>query len=108
MESLIIVLIGFPFLSALLLSIFKNNTIRQIITYISSIAVIGMAITFAVKYFTSGNAGLSFFSETEIVDYAMMAVEAFLMVLVTVLSIKYKQYYAAVLSIRTDCTDFLV
>lgn len=99
MEGLIIVMIAFPFLSALLLGIFRNNTVRQIITYLSSIAIIAMAVTFAVKYFTSSSAGLSYFAETEIIDYAMMAVEAFLMVLVTVLSFKYRQYYAAVLSI---------
>ena len=99
MESLVIVLIGLPFLSALLLSIFKNNTVRQIVTYVSSIAIIGLAVTFAVKYFVSGADSMSFFSQTEIADYAMMAAEAFLMVLITGLSIKYKQYYAAALSI---------
>ncbi len=106
MESLIIVMICFPFLSALLLSIFKNNTVRQIITYISSISVIGMAITFAVKYFTSGSTQLSFFTDTKIVDYGMMGIEAFLMVLVTVLSFKYKQYYAALLSIAQTALIF--
>ncbi|MGN1202103.1 MAG: NADH-quinone oxidoreductase subunit L [Eubacterium sp.] len=106
MESLIIVLICFPFLSALLLSIFKSNTIRQIVTYVSSIAVIGMAVTFAVKYFISGSAGLSFFTETEIVDYTMIGIEAFLMLLVTVLSFKYRQYYAAVLSIAQTALMF--
>lgn len=99
MESLVIVLIGLPFLSALLLSIFKNNTVRQIVTYVSSIVIIGLAVTFAVKYFVSGADSMSFFSQTEIADYTMMAAEAFLMVLITVLSIKYKKYYAAALSI---------
>ena len=106
MEGLIIVLICFPFLSAFLLSIFKNDKIRQAVTYISSIALIGMAVTFAVKYFTSGKSGLSFFTETEIIDYGMIGVEAFLMVLVTVLSFKYKQYYAAVLSIAQSVLIF--
>lgn len=106
MESLIIVLIGFPFLSALLLSIFKNNTIRQIITYASSISVIGMAVAFAVKYFIGGGGSLAFFPQTEIADYAMIGIEAFLMVLVTVLSFKYKQYYAAALSIAQTALIF--
>lgn len=99
METLIIVLIGLPFFSALLLSIAKNNLIRQIVTYASSIAVIGLAITFAVKYFTADSTSLFFFTQTHYVDYAMIAVEAFLMILVTMLSFKYKQYYAAALSI---------
>ncbi len=106
MESLIIILICFPFLSSLLLSIFKNDKIRQIITYLSSIAIIGIAVTFAAKYFISKSNGLSFFAQTEIIDYAMMGVEAFLMVLVTVLSVKYKQFFAALLSIAQTALMF--
>lgn len=106
MEGLIIVLIGFPFVSALLLSVFKNDIIRQIITYISSIAVIGIAVALTVKYFMSGKSSLMYFPNTEIADYAIMAIEAFLMVLITVLSIKYKQYYAAVLSIAQTVLMF--
>ncbi len=104
MDILIIMLICSPFLSALLLSVAKNDKIRQAVTYISSISLIGMAIAFAVKYFTiwsatSSNMPLLFFTETKIIDYGMMGIEIFLMLLVTVLSFKYKQYYAAALSI---------
>lgn len=106
MENLIIILIGLPFLSALLLSIFKNNTVRQIITYASSIALIGLAVSFSVIYFTSGKESLWYFTETKVVDYGMIAVEAFLMALVTVLSFKYKKYYAALLSISQTVLIF--
>ncbi len=106
MESLIIALICFPFLSSLFLSIFKNDKIRQIITYLSSITIIGTAVVFAAKYFISGSSGLSFFPQTEIIDYAMMGVEAFLMALVTVLSFKYKQFFAALLSIAQTALMF--
>ncbi|MGN0521432.1 MAG: NADH-quinone oxidoreductase subunit L, partial [Eubacterium sp.] len=106
MENLIIILIGLPFLSALLLSISKNNTIRQIITYVSSAAVIGLAITFAVKYFISDESQLFFFAHTEIFDYGMIGVEAFLTILVTVLSFKYKKYYAALLAIAQTALTF--
>lgn len=99
MESLIIVMICLPFVSALLLALFKNNTARQIITYASCAGIIGLAVTFAAKYFTAGSTQLSFFTETKAVDYAMIGIESFLVVLITVLSIKYKQYYAALLSI---------
>ena len=51
MESLIIVMICLPFVSALLLALFKNNTARQIITYASCAGIIGLAVTFAAKYF---------------------------------------------------------
>lgn len=106
MESLIIILICFPFLSSLLLSIFKNDKIRQTITYLSSVAIIGVAVTFAAKYFISKSSGLSFFAQTEIIDYAMIGVEAFLMVLVTVLSFKYKQFFAALLSVAQTVLMF--
>ena len=46
MESLIIVMICLPFVSALLLALFKNNTARQIITYASCAGIIGLAVTF--------------------------------------------------------------
>lgn len=99
MEILITVMIGLPFLSALFLGIFKNNVARQIISYISSAGIIGTAAAFAVKYFSSGKQQIFLFQETEILDYSMMGIEILLAVLVTVLSVKYKQYYAALLSI---------
>lgn len=106
MEILIITMICLPFLSALLLSILKNNTARQLITYISSVSLIGIAIAFAVKFFLKDGSQLSFFAETEIVDHAMIGIEAFLVVLITALSIKYKQYYAALLSIAQTVLMF--
>lgn len=106
MGNLIIVMICFPFLSALLLSIFKNNAARQIITYASSIAIITMAVTFSVLYFKSDSTQIPFFTDTKIIDYGMIGVETFLMVLVTVLSFKYKQYYAAALSIAQTVLIF--
>ena len=42
----------------------------------------------------------------EIVDYAMVGVEVFLVALITVLSIKYKKYYAALLSISQTALTF--
>lgn len=99
MEYLIIVLICIPFLSALLLSVGKNNIFRQIVTYLSSAVLTGLAIAFAVKFFTNGAKPVMYFTQTHAIDYAMMGVEVFLMALITVLSFKYKQYYAAALSI---------
>lgn len=99
MEILIIIMICLPFLSALLLGIFKNNIVRQAVTYTSSAAIIGLAITFAVKFFSSGLSSLSFFPQTDLIDHLMIGVEIFLVVLITVLSIKHKKYYAALLSI---------
>jgi ech hydrogenase subunit A len=106
LETLIIIMICLPFLSALLLSLIKNNTLRQIVTYASSVGVIAIAVTFAVKYFTASSSQLYFFAQTGIIDDAMLVVEAFLVVLITVLSFKYKQYYTAVLSIAQTALMF--
>lgn len=114
MESMITFLVGFPFISALLLGIFKNNKARQVITYLSSAAIIITALTFALTYFTYG-AGQQTVMETkelfgfeviELFDYAIVAIECFLVALVTVLSIKYKKYYAALLSIAQTALTF--
>ena len=106
MENLILVLIGVPFISALFLSLVKNNTARQIITYISCVGIIGVAVAFAAIYFASGQRQMYFIREAEIADYAIMAIEAFLMILVTILSFKYKKYYAAALSIAQTALMF--
>lgn len=99
MQSLILFMIGFPFLSAILLAIFKKSNIRNIITYASSAVLIVSAIAFAVMYFTGFDKQLFYFGENHIVDYVMAGVEIGLMILITVLSIKYKKLHAAALSI---------
>lgn len=107
MESMIMFMIGFPFLSALALAIFKNNKARKVITYISSAAIILNALVFAVTYFANQSDSIIVGSNAirlsdnimEFSEYAIIAVECFLVVLITVLSIKYKKYYAAILSI---------
>lgn len=99
MQSLIIVLIALPFVSALLLSIFKNDIIRQIITYISCASLIGTAVAFAVNFFAGSSAAYGVSVEAHAVSYGMMAVEVFLMLLVIVLSIKYKKFYISLLSV---------
>lgn len=106
MGTLIIIMICLPFLSALLLSLLKNNVARQIVTYASSAGIIGLAVAFAVKYFTADSSQLFFFTETKIIDYGMIGVEVFLVALITVLSFKYKQYYAALLSIAQTVLMF--
>lgn len=114
MESMIAFLVGFPFISALLLAVFKNNTARKIITYISSAAIIVTALSFALTYFTGGNDQITLLERgqlfgkgvVELVDYAIIAIELFLVILITVLSIKYKKYYAAALSIAQTALIF--
>lgn len=114
MEIMIAFLVGFPFISALLHGIVKDNKTRKIITYTSAGLIIFVALMFAVTYHIKGGGYITFNEEfligglpfVEIVDYLMVAGEVFLVVLITVLSIKYKKYYAAVLSIAQTALEF--
>lgn len=107
MESMIAFLVGFPFVSALLLALFKNNTVRKIVTYASSAVLIFTSIFFAITYFTGDSTQIFLLEEGELFgikitglfENVIAVVELFLVVLITVLSIKYKKYYAAALSI---------
>lgn len=107
-------MIGFPFLSALALAVFKNDSIRKAITYLSSAAIIINAVTFAAKYFTNLNNEIVTNANTirlpekimEFSEIGIIAVECFLVVLITVLSIKYKKYYAAALSVAQTALIF--
>lgn len=114
MEIMIAFLVGFPFISALLHGIVKDNKTRKIITYTSAGLIIFVALMFAVTYHIKGGGYITFNEEfligglpfVEIVDYLMVAGEVFLVVLITVLSIKYKKYYAAILSIAQTALEF--
>ncbi len=114
MEIMIAFLVGFPFVSALLHGIVKDNKTRKIITYTSAGLIIFVALMFAVTYHIKGGGYITFNEEfligglpfVEIVDYLMVAGEVFLVVLITVLSIKYKKYYAAILSIAQTALEF--
>lgn len=114
MEIMIAFLVGFPFVSALLHGIVKDNKTRKVITYTSAGLIIFAALMFTVTYYIKGGGYITFNEEfligglpfVEIVDYLMVAGEVFLVVLITVLSIKYKKYYAAVLSIAQTALEF--
>lgn len=114
MEIMIAFLVGFPFVSALLHGIVKDNKTRKIITYTSAGLIIFAALMFTVTYYIKGGGYITFNEDfligglpfVEIVDYLMVAGEVFLVMLITVLSIKYKKYYAAVLSIAQTALEF--
>lgn len=98
----IVFLILFPFLTAAILAFAKNNTARKLIVYISSTIIILVASVFALGHFVSGTAPCKYFEPSHLthnINYVMMAVELFLMVIVLRLSFKYKKYHTAVLSV---------
>ncbi len=114
MEIMVAFLVGFPFISALLHGIVKDNKARKIITYTSAGLIIFATLMFTATYYIKGGGYITFNEEfligglpfVKIVDYLMVAGEVFLVALITVLSIKYKKYYAAVLSIAQTALEF--
>ena len=91
-------LIVFPFVVAAALALTGNNTVRKAIVYPSCVLIIAAAVTFAANRLIMGNT-VTYLSDTAVIDKIMFAAEFFLMGLVVFLSIKYKKYYAAVLSV---------
>ena len=91
-------LILFPFLAAVLLACTRNDGIRKAVVYVSSAVIIVAAIWYSVMRLLSGSFA-TYLPETEAVDIIMMCGEAFLMVLIVVLSIKHKKVLPAVLSV---------
>lgn len=96
-------LILFPFLTAAVLTMTKNNTVRKGVVYTGSTVIIAASLAFAVMYFT-GALGTS--AEylgasrlVHIINYVMLAAELFLTVLIVFLSFKHKKYHAALLSV---------
>ncbi|MCD7722674.1 MAG: NADH-quinone oxidoreductase subunit L [Clostridiales bacterium] len=110
MEGLILFLILFPFFSAALFALIKNNTARKYITYISAALIISCAVIFAVLFFSGGKDSVSFFSSagalSEYAKYIIVAAEVFLVALICVLSFKYKKYYCALLSVAQTALTF--
>ena len=94
----IVFLILFPFLAAAFQAVIKNNTVRKISVYLSSAAIIGVTVVFAIMRFADGGE-LSFIEHAATINHVMIAVEVLLMCLIVYLSFKYKKYYVAVLSV---------
>ncbi len=91
-------LIFFPFIIALALAFVKNNVVRKAVTYISAVIVAGEAIAFAVNFLVSGKT-VQYLYDTEVIDIIMLIGEIFMMIMIIVLSAKYKKLYVAALSV---------
>ncbi len=96
--ELVIFLILFPFLAAALLAVVKNNNFRKAVTYVSSIAIIAVAVIFSVQWFMKGET-LTLFENVTAINNIMLVVEVLLMCLIVALSFKYKKYFVALLSV---------
>lgn len=91
-------LILFPTVIALILLAVKSDAARGAIVKLSAALLAVGSIALAVLYFMNGG-GVTLAFEGEWISYAMMAIEVFLMLVIIVLGIKYKHYWACVLAV---------
>ena len=101
MDTLLITLaflILFPTVIALILLAVKGDAARGMIVKLSAALLAVGSILLAVLYFVNGGGLIEIEFESELISYAMMAIEVFLMVVIIFLGIKYKHYWACVLA----------
>lgn len=90
-------LILFPTVIALILLAVKNDAARGGIVKVSACLIALGSIALAVVYFMNG-AGTTIAFESEAVSYAMMVIEILLALIIIVLGVKYRHYWASVLA----------
>lgn len=91
-------LILFPTVIALILLAVKSDAARGGIVKVSAALIALASIVLAVLYFVNGG-GVTLAFDGEMISYAMMAIEVFLMIVIIFLGIKYKHYWACVLAV---------
>lgn len=107
MQILLAILVLLPFVSALLLALCGSDRMRRLVVYGSAGVLMISAVAFAVCFFSGENLQLRFLQSGGIIDHTMLALEAGFAVLITVLSIKHRRYYVAVLSIVQTVLTFV-
>ncbi len=91
-------LILFPTVIALILLAVKSDAARGAIVKLSAALLAVGSILLAVLYFVN-DGGVTLAFEGELISYAMMVIEVFLMLVIIFLGIKYRHYWACVLAV---------
>ena len=100
--SVLIFLILFPFVSAFVLFFLKKDSkCRSFLTISAALTELAASVYFAVYSFIHGDMemGTYYLKDTHYADMLIAALELCLMMLVIVLSVKYKKYYIILLSV---------
>lgn len=90
-------LILFPIVVALVLLVVKSDGARGGIVKVSSLLIALASVVLAVLYFMNGSQTFAF--DGEMISYALMAIEVFLLCVILAYCIKYKRFWVAVLAI---------
>ncbi len=93
-------LICFPFAAAILTFLLGKSGLRRLVVPVFVLAIMAMDAYLIYDFlFVSDAATNALYVDTHIVDLIMLGCEGLLVVLVTVLAIKHKKYYAIALSV---------
>ena len=101
----ILFLMIFPLLSAFILAITKNETIRGITVRVSVCALAAASLLLAVQYF--GKYNKYFLVNFEVISYIMLSVEFIVAIYIIYLGIKYKRYIISFLSFAQTASMFI-
>lgn len=101
--NFVIFLILFPFLTAAVLTITKNNKARKTVVYTSAVAIMIGAVLFAVFQLTEfGGQTKQFLWDshlTHIIDHIMLLIETLMMIMIVIMSVKHKKFLGAFFSV---------
>ncbi|MCR5640733.1 MAG: NADH-quinone oxidoreductase subunit L [Lachnospiraceae bacterium] len=92
-------LIIFPLVVSVLMFAIRVNKVRNFFAYLSAVIIMVGAGVLTVQWGMQGFAPIALQYDATMVDHVILAAEIILMILVTVLSFKYKKYWVSLLSI---------
>ena len=92
-------LIIFPLIVSVLMYVTRVNKVRNAIAYVSAVIIMIATGVLTVQWGMGGFSQIVLYQETALVDHVILGAEWILMILVTVLSFKYKKYWVSLLSI---------
>ena len=97
--AVIPLLICFPFLTAAVLLLSKNDTLRDYVSYIGAVAVMLLTGVLWIAWLQCGSRPITLLYDTEIADHIIFGAEIFMMCLVTFLCFKHGHKRVSLLSI---------
>jgi ech hydrogenase subunit A len=90
-------LVLFPLISAILVAVVRNHTVRDMIVRICAVVTAGLTLAVVFLYF---NQGISFqYDQKEMIDYIITLMEIIIAIFIITVGIKNKKYIAVLFSV---------
>ncbi len=94
--STVLVLAGFPLLAAVLLLVLKADAARDAVVRVSALVIAALSIYLSIRYFQPAT---TFFQlDIGLINTVMLVIEVALALVIIVLSVKFKKYWATLLA----------